>query len=158
GHTMMTLDRSAARALLDEVASNLAAGVVDTAMDQLIVGLHHLRARWPQVEWQHFATVIAREHPVCKLIHEDPFTRRACETSRGYACDAALLDYIYDGVNTPIPLPVTTSHLGSSLFSYPTATPTCRAVRARRDLLTHTVDAVASNVRNARILAVAAGH
>jgi extracellular factor (EF) 3-hydroxypalmitic acid methyl ester biosynthesis protein len=155
---MMTLDRTAAIALLDEVAGKLAVGSVDTAMDQLIVGLDQLRREWPWAEWRHFATVMAREHPLCRLIHEDPFTRRAFEKPRGYPGDAALLDYVYDGVNATAPLPATTSSLGRSLFTYTTATPTCRAVCARRDLLTLTVDAVASNVRNSRILAVAAGH
>ncbi len=155
---MQMLERQATITLLDEVASKLAAGSVDMAMDQLIVGLHQLRTGWPQAEWQHFATVIAREHPLRRLIHEDPFTRRAFDKPRGYPGDAALLDYVYDGGNATVPLPATTTNLGRSLLTYTTSTPTCRAVRARRDLLTHTVDTVASNVRNSRILAVAAGH
>ena len=155
---MMMLDRTTAIALLDEVAGKLAVGSVDTAMDQLMGGLDQLRQAWPWAEWRHFATVIVREHPLCRLIHEDPFTRRAFEKPRGYPGDAALLDDVYDGVNAIARLPATTSSLGRSLFTYTTATPTCRAVCARRDLLTQTVDTIARNVQNARILAVAAGH
>ena len=155
---MMTLDTTAARTLLDEVAGKLAVGSVDTAMDQLMGGLDQLRRAWSWTEWRHFATVIAREHPLFRLIQEDPCTRRAFEKPRGYPGDAALLDYIYDGVNATARLPATTSRLGRRLFSYTTATQTCRAVCARRALLTQTVDAVARNVLNARILAVAAGH
>jgi hypothetical protein len=120
---MMTLDRTAARALLDEVASKLAGGLVHTAMDQLIVGLDQLRQAWPWAEWRHFAMVIAREHPLCRLIHEDPCTRHAFEKPRGYPGDAALLDYVYDGVNATARLPATTSSLGRRLFTYTTATP-----------------------------------
>jgi hypothetical protein len=49
---------------------------------------------------------------VFRLIQEDPFTRRAFEKPRGYPGDAALLDYVYDGVNAAASLPVTTSNLG----------------------------------------------
>jgi len=158
GIAMQTLEPHAASTLLDAVARQLIAGCVDSAMDQLFFGLHQLREGWSPAKWRHFATMVAREHPLCKLLHEEPFTRRAFEKPRGYPGDAALLDDLYYGTDDAFVLPATTSSLGRRMFKYIISHPTGRAVRARRDLLARTADAIASTVRNPRILAVAAGH
>jgi extracellular factor (EF) 3-hydroxypalmitic acid methyl ester biosynthesis protein len=155
---MMNVDRSAAITLLDTVATKLTAGSVEMALDQLFAGLEQLRQAWSWAEWRHFATVIAREHPLRELIHEDLFTRQAFAKPRGYPGDAALLDYVYAGMHGTALLPVGTSQLGRRIFTCTITTATCRAVRARCDLLAATVDAVAQRVRQPRILAVAAGH
>jgi hypothetical protein len=34
-------------------------------------------------------------HPVCRLLHQDPLTYRAFSKPRGYAGDAVMMDYIY---------------------------------------------------------------
>ena len=35
------------------------------------------------------------DHPLCDLLHQDPFTYRAFSKPRGYAGDAVMMDYIY---------------------------------------------------------------
>lgn len=98
-------------------------------------------------------TETVRTHPIHRLLLEDPYTARAFHKPRGYAGDAVMLDYVYDG--TP---PARTSPVGRAVFATTTICSTARSVVARRDLLAARIDATAARAPNARILSLACGH
>jgi len=92
-------------------------------------------------------------HNVRKLLHEDPYTRRAFEKPRGYAGDAVLLDYIYSSQ-----VPEGTAEIGQSVFCVTTRAASAKSVVARRDLLARLIDETADKHSRPSILSVACGH
>ena len=129
---------------------------VKEGMDQLLAGLHERHTNSSELEWQSYVQV-ARNHLICKILHEDPFTFRAFDKPRGYAGDAELLDFIY-GVDEEHGAPEKTSDLGRKIFQYSVETPVCDAVRYRARWVAEIVDRLALERQRPSILAVASGH
>ncbi|SEU38294.1 class I SAM-dependent methyltransferase [Stigmatella erecta] len=129
-------------------------GDVHTAMQTLHRGLFHLRRQWSRKDWRHFCLEHARVHPLRELLHQCPFTRHGYERPRGYAGDAALIDYLYaecvgaEGHMQP----------GGHIYRFMYQQPSPRSVRERRMLLAREIDAVASRTHMPRLLSVACGH
>lgn len=141
---------------LDHIAEELnAEGVVHHAvMDRLSDGLwwfrHEQSATWPDLVTR------ALQHPLREIVHEDPFTRHSFDQPRGYAGDAALLDYIYYD-QSGVDLTRLTGR-GREIYRRNRDAPAPRAVRERRDHLAYLIDRTAIRRPGARILAVACGH
>ena len=128
-----------------------------SAIDDLFKGLHQMRRDLPAAIWSALVP-IAQNHPVSKLVHTDPFTRRSFEKPRGYSGDAGLLDFIYRHESAAEELSETTD-LGKALYAYTSDAPASVAVRERRDLLARHIDAIASTRgSDTEILTIAAGH
>lgn len=125
------------------------------AMDDLIVALRMRKMGCDVGQWRE-QIEFCRQHPICSLLHEDPFTYRAFSKPRGYPGDAALLDYIY-GREEMWPAPEA-SCVGRRVFSYTTLAPSTRGVRARRGFIAALIDRLAEEVRHPKVLSIAAGH
>jgi extracellular factor (EF) 3-hydroxypalmitic acid methyl ester biosynthesis protein len=141
--------------LLDQTRAQLANGAFNTGMNSLALGLQSLRASLSPASWEQFIQAQVLPHPVTRLIHQSPFTGRAYNKPRGYPGDAVILDFIYGQ------LPVTQEEygIGAQLYhQWEYQTPSCRSVRARRDLLAARVDALAERINSPKILSVACGH
>jgi len=114
--------------------------------------LFHLRNQWSRKEWRRFCLEVARVHPLRELLHQCPMTRHAYERPRGYAGDAALIDYLYaeraGGDVDP----------GRLIYRFLYHQPSSRSVRERRMLFAKEIDTVAAQVHAPRILSVACGH
>lgn len=95
----------------------------------------------------------ARSHPIFSIIQEDPYSRRAFLKPRGYAGDAATLDYVYSGIAPP-----GTSVLGTRVFNRTTRGPMGLSVLYRKDLLRAYINHCVSTSYRYRILSVASGH
>jgi SAM-dependent methyltransferase len=146
--------------LLNSVYSVLAApgaeaSAVQSAVDQLFGGLQAIREVASKEQWQQFIKV-GRAHPVCPLIHQDPFTSRAFYKPRGYAGDAVMMDYIYGREENWQRPPA--SDLGDAIFRYTTAAPASAGVRERRCFIAELLDQIARQRTNQHVLCVAAGH
>jgi hypothetical protein len=148
-------DECADVAMLDHVHGLLTAGRIEEGMDELFPALQARRLELGDGAWDELAR-LCLEHPVRQLLHEDPFTYRAFSKPRGYAGDAALLDYIY-GQEEGWPAPEA-SEMGTSIFAAITCASACEAVRARRGFIADLVDRVADEVPHPHILSIAAGH
>jgi hypothetical protein len=148
-------DEFADVAMLDHVHKLLSAGRIDEGMAELNSALQARRLELGDQAWGEFARMCL-EHPVRQLVHEDPFTYRAFSKPRGYAGDAALLDFIY-GQEEGWPVPEA-SEMGKGIFAYSTCSSACEAVRARRGFVADLVDRVADDVPRPDILSIAAGH
>jgi extracellular factor (EF) 3-hydroxypalmitic acid methyl ester biosynthesis protein len=94
-----------------------------------------------------------RQHPLHALAQQDPYTQRATLKPRGYAGDAVMMDYIYQG--TP---PPGTSALGAEIFGATTRVSMGLSVLYRRQLLKSLIDDAVVSVDAARVLSVASGH
>jgi SAM-dependent methyltransferase len=131
-------------------------GQVHRAMDDLFVGLkQRQQERSPQGWQEDIAT--CRQHQLLKLVHEDPFTRRAFEKPRGYAGDAVLLDYIYSREEPTLAVPSTT-WLGRHVYDYTTLAPAAEGVRARRAIVSRLIDRFTERQGPLEMLSIAAGH
>ncbi len=126
---------------------------VAAGMQNLFTGLSQLKREARGEEWRNFATRDWQSHPVKSLIHQDPLTRRAFEKPRGYAGDAELIDFIYGSRELP-----QTSSIGAAIYGHMFEAPAAQAVRARRDIMAERLDAIADEIENPRVLAIACGH
>jgi SAM-dependent methyltransferase len=147
-----------AKSLLDRVHSRICESLeaVDEAMVELMSGLWSLKASSTAEAWQS-VTEQCVDHPLCELIHQDPFSARSFNKPRGYAGDAVLIDYIYLR-DWHMYQPETVSPVGEQIFRFNSETPACAAVRARRDLVASIIDEVCALTDRPSILSVACGH
>ena len=127
---------------------------VTSGMDALCDGLAKIRRELPPPAWARVAREGCRSHPVRRLIHEAPVSRRAFAKPRGYAGDAETLDLIY-GCG---PLPHGLSALAAALYGYELQMDAATTVRARCDYLATLIDEVAEQTPQPRVLSVACGH
>jgi hypothetical protein len=127
-------DLEALEGLLDRTMQSIsqrapADGVVDDLMD----GLDRTRIELGD-DWSR-AIAACRAHPLYRVFAADPVTARARAKPRGYAGDAVMIDYIYQGI--PMAERFTLGPLGAALFAATTSSSSAVAVRERRHLLTH---------------------
>lgn len=143
---------SADRSLLDRVHRQLSdpGGDVDRALRDLYTHLSRWRERADQDAWKQAIEQQIRPHPLCELLHREPFTRRGFDKPRGYAGDAVLIDYVYG-----IPPHGAMDPAMDRIHRHVTSTPGARSVCQRRASAAAWIDAVP--VRGS-VLAVAAGH
>ena len=140
--------------VLEIVNEELQAGRIARPLDELFDELLERREQDPQ-DWPVYAQSCL-SHPVCKLLHQDPFTYRAFAKPRGYAGDAVMMDYIY-GLGEATGAAREATPLGRAIFQYMGTRPSAKAVRYRRRLLADLIDRVAAH-GGSRVLAIAAGH
>lgn len=140
--------------LLDSILDRILRGETAEAADALFHGLDAILAQSDDEAWRHFAKELVPQHPLRKLIHEDPLAERAYSKPRGYAGDAVLLDYIYGILDAKDRSP-----LARWLYDYCSRRYAIRAVRARRQIVASAIDSCAEKrPGDVRILSVACGH
>ncbi len=148
----LTLEENT-HALLDRAAAQVAAGQAVAAFRLLTPPLSALwseaRATGQAEAMRHWCA----SHPLHALVMQDPFTHRAVTKPRGYAGDAVMMDFIYDG--RP---PAGTSVVGAEVFGATTRAGMGLSVRYRRQLLQSLIDDTVVRHERARVLSVAAGH
>ncbi|MCY1039815.1 class I SAM-dependent methyltransferase [Corallococcus sp. bb12-1] len=144
-----------AREWLDALHARMMQGPDETlhhGMASLHWGLIERRRQWSPEVWKRFCQELARKHPMRPFLHQCPFTRHAFERPRGYAGDAALIDYLYmDHAADEL-------HAGREIYRYMHGQPSAVSVRERRELLARMMDETAERRPDGRILSVACGH
>src|SRR5262245_36093623 len=139
---------------LDEAQAGIENGQLVAALDDLFDDLS-FRREDEAATWANYASACLR-HPICGLLHQDPFTHRAFSKPRGYAGDAVMMDYIY-GLGEAAPAARGATPLGRAIFRYMDTRPSARAVRFRRHLIATLIDSLPSR-GGSRVLALASGH
>jgi extracellular factor (EF) 3-hydroxypalmitic acid methyl ester biosynthesis protein len=95
---------------------------------------------------------VCGNHPISRIIRQDPYVRRAFEKPRGYAGDAVMLDYIYR------PESIDASTAVRIIHEATTGLPNAKSILWRRDYLAaHILDVIETR-KAGRILSVASGH
>ena len=142
---------------LDDLVPSLGSIQTQDSADRTI---HDITTRLASVKRQvsekHWFEVIApmcRAHKAAGLVAEDPYTARALAKPRGFAGDAAMLDFIYTGH-----APEGTSETGQRLLKATTRSSSGLSVIDRRDRLAAALRTVATERNEARVLAIACGH
>jgi extracellular factor (EF) 3-hydroxypalmitic acid methyl ester biosynthesis protein len=138
---------------LDIIHEQLEAGWIARSLDELMGDLNNRRED-PQ-DWAAYAES-CRKHPLCGVLHQDPFTYRAFAKPRGYAGDAVMMDYIY-GLGEAPQVAKEATPLGRAIFRHLGTRQSAKAVRYRRQLLAKLIDRVAAQ-GGSSVLAIAAGH
>jgi extracellular factor (EF) 3-hydroxypalmitic acid methyl ester biosynthesis protein len=138
---------------LDAAHEDLRGGSTN-CLETLVEQLDSARRSLPPDDWRSTIEQTVRPHPVTRLMHEEPFTRRAFDKPRGYAGDAPMLDLVYGEGPSPDRL----TPLARRLHLWVVEQPACLSVRLRRDLLAKALDDVAREIESPRILALACGH
>jgi hypothetical protein len=141
---------------LDSVCDKMLAGRVDEGMYELLPFLQETRLQLDDARWAEFARRCL-EHPLCEMVHQDPFTYRAFAKPRGYAGDAVLLDFIY-GREEGWPVPPQTTELGQQIFDFTTNSSACEGVRARRGIIADRLDQLAEQIYRPHVMSIACGH
>src|ERR1700759_3230002 len=80
--------------LFDEVAHLFSRRPVSEAMAHLVQGLHGLRRSLSAGAWSAVKSDWM-QHPLARIVHQDPLTSRSYRKLRGYPGDATLLDLIH---------------------------------------------------------------
>jgi hypothetical protein len=143
-----------ANTVFDRALPLLQAGTYWEGMDSLFRELTELRRVSDPADWELFCRSDITRHPITKIVHQDPITRRSFMKPRGYAGDAVLVDLLY----TPDGPPLDCSQEGTAIWDYTIFAPEAVAVRERRDMLAVMIDQVAENSTFPRIFSVACGH
>lgn len=131
----------------------------DTAhvLAEMVVYINRERKRLGHGTWKAISPIL-RQHSICAILHQDPFTDWSFRKPRGYSGDAHLLDYIYLHPNVQKSVSEA-SAIGQRLYAYSKDVSSSVAVRERRDLLAKLVDDTAAQVGpETEILTLAAGH
>lgn len=87
-----------ARQLLDNADQLMHAGNVLSAIRLLCEPLTELWTDVRDADQRAALLTKCRQHSLFSLIQRDPFTSRAAIKPRGYAGDAVMMDYLYQGI------------------------------------------------------------
>jgi SAM-dependent methyltransferase len=126
-------------------------------MGRFVVALNTVRLGTSPTVWEAFVSEV-RRHPICRAIHEEPFSRRAFEKPRGYAGDAPMLDLVYQDVRNDAITDGALTRQGRRLHEWIVEQPACRSVQRRRDILAALIDQEVERNGAKRILSIACGH
>ena len=132
-------------------------GGVVRAMDELIQGLHAMRASSSEKEWRTRVIPALHAHTLYPLLLEDPFVKHSATRPRGYAGDAELLDFIYGSNNVRSRIDHS-SVLGRELYKFSSATSITQAVRNRLNMSAAEIERLVYFARRPQIMSIACGH
>jgi len=139
---------------LEAAYEEIRSGGIAAGLDDLFDELGARRQDDPEA-WPEFARACL-DHPLRRVLHQDPFTYRAFAKPRGYAGDAVMMDYIY-GLGETATAAHGATRLGREIFAHMSTRPSAHAVRYRRRLLASLIDTTAARGGDA-VFALAAGH
>ena len=143
---------------LDSIFSKIEnLGETNKAINDLFLCLKQFKSILSPKKWENFSSSLCLNHPIKKILHQDPLTFRAFSKPRGYAGDAVMLDLIYQEpeINDLI---TNLSPLAKKIYDYTSQSPASLAVKLRRDLLAQKIDEIALSVSSPEILSLACGH
>ncbi len=136
-----------------EATQHLKNGNIVTAFDIIGNGMNGIWANAYTKNQVDCAVAMVLGHELFGIAHQDPYSHRAYNKRRGYAGDAVMMDYAYDGVAAD-----GTTDLGKAVFSGTTRGSMGLSVLFRRQLLTACINEVASSKTDFKILSLASGH
>jgi SAM-dependent methyltransferase len=143
--------------LFDEVADLFAQRSASEAMARLVQGLHGLRRSLSAGEWR---TVKSdwMQHPLARIVHQDPLTSWSYRKPRGYPGDATLLDFVDGEAGVAADIAAATE-LGRAIHACTSRSMFAVGLRERRRIVADFVDRVARKTTGRiSVLSLAAGH
>lgn len=154
----MTIEKQKTQELqsvLNKSYQLLSEGLVSEGFSYVVQGLHESTLDLAQETIDTEVREECLQHPIAKLLLQEPVTRWSFQKPRGYSGDAELIDYMYRvkscGAND--------SYLGKELNSYITVTSAVSSVRWRSNHIAESIRNFQQNAgRKISVLSVASGH
>ena len=141
--------------LLDCVSEQFRNNKVDVGMEMLFTGLRELRLSQRPGVWQKTVHADLRAHPISEIVKLDPMTRRSFLKPRGYPGDAVLLDMVYRHSSFRL---ARVPKIGQEIYEFIASCHAARAVRYRRHYIASSIDYLAQQVLQPKIMSLACGH
>jgi SAM-dependent methyltransferase len=145
------------RRLLDHSRELLTKGIVDSALQRLMLGLWTLRETARDDQWNHLICE-GRMHPIHDILREDPMTEWAFKHPRGYPGDAVLLDHAYELGQVVANRLRETTTLGRQIYDWLITYSGVTGLKERRRFIASLLDDTAALNRSATVLSLACGH
>jgi SAM-dependent methyltransferase len=143
--------------LFTEVMRIFAEERVPEAMTRLVQGLHGMRRRLSPHAWA-LVKNDWMQHPLARIIHQDPLTSRSYHKPRGYPGDAELLDFIHDEPDVGADAAIA-SELGRAIHAVTSRSSIALGLRERRRIVAEFVDGTAQKAAEPiSVLSLGAGH
>ena len=130
-------------------------GLVKEGFSYVVQELHDKTKGLPQEIIDTEVREECLQHPIAKLLLQEPITRWSFQKPRGYSGDAELIDYIYRHKSCAI----ADSYLGKELNGYASLTGSSAAVRWRCSHVAQEIQKLQSKLgRKIDVISVASGH
>jgi SAM-dependent methyltransferase len=147
----------AASELFDKVVHEISKRSVPEAMARLVQGLHGLRRSLSADAWR-VVKSDWMQHPLARIVHQDPLTSWSYRKPRGYPGDATLLDLIHGEARVAADIAAATE-LGRAVHACTSRSAIAVGLRERRRIVADFVDRVARKTAGRiSVLSLAAGH
>ena len=147
--------RAALDRLLDDAHSSLFRGSTVNAVASLATGLRRIRMIVTAEEWQECIDR-CMAHRICKLLHHDPLTRHASESTMERIDDAIVTDYVLDE-EPAAHFDEHVSAIGRGVHLEVVNGTWAGALRYRRRFAAQTIDECAVTSSSLRVLAIGGG-
>lgn len=143
--------------LFDEAVHLFSRRPASEAMARLVQGLHRLRRDLDTAAWEAVKSDWM-QHPLARIVHQDPLTSWAYRKPRGYPCDATLLDLVR-GEACVAPDIAAATELGRAIYACTSRSALAAGLCERPRIVAEVVDRVARKAdRPISVLSLAAGH
>lgn len=149
----MTRELNAVTEWLDGAFDLFNTGAWADGLQRTADHIHQTYLEFGDARFRQEVLPLCLEHPLRGLIHQDPYTRHSFLRPRGYAGDAALIDFFY-GLRGPED---EDTELGKFIFTTHMESSAARSVRYRRTLLGERLETLALKGPG-EVLSVACGH
>ena len=143
--------------LFDEVVHQFSERSVSDAMTRLVQGLHGMRRNLGAGAWRAVKSDWM-QHPLARIVHQDPLTSWSYRKPRGYPGDERLLDFI-DGEACVAADIAAATELGRAIHACTSRSRLAVGLRERRRVVADFVDRLARKAADRiSVLSLAAGH
>ena len=143
--------------LLDVSLGQITTGEIDSGLSALMTGLWELRQGSTLDQWHHLIRE-GRQHPLCKVLLQDPMTEWAFTRPRGYPGDAVLLDHTYELGNVVSRRLENATALGKNIYRWLVTFSGIIGLKERRRYIATLLDETAETRTHANVLSIACGH
>lgn len=143
--------------LFGEVTRTFAEQRIPEAMTRLVHGLHRLRRRSSQQMWA-MVKNDWMQHPLARIVHQDPLTSRCYRRPPGSPADSALIGFVHGEADAVADI-AAASALGRAINVVTARSAIAVGLRERRRIVADFVDRTAQKTTDRiSVLSLSAGH
>ncbi len=134
--------------------SSKASSISTENISEVFGTLDDARRQFPKEVWKNTIKGLILQHPICRILHEDPCTLHSFSKPRGYPGDAELIDFLYR-LNENYG---SFTRMQRTVLDIITSRPSAVAVRERLRLAATKISEIIAQKPEAKIVALACGH
>lgn len=130
---------------------------IEKSMNSLCYGVESIRNSVSVTEWKRIVKEELTNHPIERLLREDPYMKRIITKPRGYDGDAVMVDLACRHKSTT-KIVNQSSEMGKKLYNWSSNCAASKSLHTRANVLASYIDKISDEVNKADILSVACGH